>query len=150
MAKDTPITITVDLRFDEENRDWIATSTQGPKHEGRGTDPKQARSRLASTLEKHLGRPVEIEEGRLRLPKELAQAVEAYNVKLDTIERLSKECDEGRLPLAHRLIKEARLHQNQAAALLRISGTWLGQQLKKESTAETSLRTSSRQRQTSK
>lgn len=136
MAKDTPMTIHADLRFDEESRDWIATCAQAPKREGRGNDPKQARSRLASTLERHFGKPVEVAEGRLKLPKDLAMAVESYSADLDTIERLTAKCDQGRVPLANRLIKEARLHQNQAAALLRISGTWLGQQLKKEATSE--------------
>lgn len=131
--EDTAIPINAEFRLDEGTGTWIATSLQAPKLVARGLDPKQARIRLGAMLEEHLGKEVNVIEHKLKLPKVLADEVEAYNRDLDQLEALAKKCEEGRLPLANKLMRH-RLHQKQIAGLLRISGTWLGQQLKKEST----------------
>lgn len=127
----SPVLVTAEFTQDLVSGEWIATS-QTPRLTGRGMQVRQARDALASQLTEQLGQPVQIED-KVKLPKDLAAEVAAYQRDLALEEKLRTAREENVVPLAKKLLRQ-RLQMQQVAQILRISKAWLGQVLKRDST----------------
>jgi hypothetical protein len=126
--------VTVTLQLDAKLGEWVASS-QRPDLQATGLDAGQARERLKSLLEEHHGeREFQVVE-KILLPKELQDRVDAYQRDLKTIEELREKTERDRLPLAKDL-QRFGLQQKQAAELVGLSATWLGNMLKRAGTGQ--------------
>lgn len=139
MAKKSPAAparteIPAQFQLEPDTRVWIATALQPPKLQVRGIDIRQARSRLASALQAQLGKPVVVVP-KFSMPKELQEDFDQYTEARERLEETKAFMDAQIVPLANRLLIEARLQQGQVAEMLGVSSAWLGILLKKDGTS---------------
>jgi len=133
MAKQPePTVVQAEFTQDPNSGEWIATSLQTPRMAGRGMQVRQAREHLAAQLTERMGVPVEIED-KVKLSKELAAEIAAYQRDLALEEKLRAAREVNTILLAKKLLRE-RLQMQQVANLLKVSRAWLGQMLKRDAT----------------
>jgi predicted RNase H-like HicB family nuclease len=126
--------VTITLQLDAKLGEWVA-SCQRPDLHATGLDAGQARERLKSLLEQHHGEREFAVVEKIILPKDLQDRVDSYQRDLKTIDELREKAERERLPLAKDLQRYG-LQQKQAAELVGLSATWLGNMLKRAGTGQ--------------
>lgn len=115
--------IQVLLVKDKEEREWIATPSDGPRIEQRHPNPYTAISNLGDQLRQQLGDDIELEYD-LKLPPSLQSTLDALRKKEQALLELSDEVKMDRYKFAEGCTSH-RMKQNDIAEFLKLSQSYV-------------------------